>query len=871
MADPDDSLREFSPKSRAKFEEHTKNQKENQLNIKKYSEKELLKLSFSSDKAVEQFMRKYSLAVGQNFTRRDSKNKYELSNQNRVGANANLLFRSVKYQCYHGEDRGTSSRGHRKPHTSKFDCDSYIRFILTDAGDKYKFTEVFIDHSKHESLPNLRKLLPKNRIDKAGKEQVASTVAAGGRKLTSMHKLFKDNQRPIMRDVSNMQYAMRQKVPPDNLEAVKAILLSKNAVFEMKISDDNIFQALFFCTRDMQTTLAGWPEFIMMDGTYKLIKQNYPIIIIAVVDGNGATEIVGVAIVVKEDKDTVHWLLSTFQRLNKAASSRIECFMSDKDEVAREVVKELFGVHCFLCCFHVLQIFGCTITPDNFGITRDQKKPIIALLEKLRYSLSEQLYDVNYTEFCNEAPADVRKYYDDNWHKNRTDWVKCFFNLRSFCTETNNRVESLNQKIKLLLEKKSSMVTFLNEFFVFLDIHKNERDEKLVKTFLKKPAYKIFIRDLTDYAFEHVSKHIDAVGEVKYTRQLDSGYYEVRSSYGVIEYIASVTSCTCINFLSMGLPCKHIFKVRQICELDLFDPNLCITRWTRNYLRVHHQTFQETSLPEKQSTSQQSSASEFSKPKENNSQLLFSSTDSDPSEIVKLKQITSTPYTETNVNNCEIASINETTPKLPLVNSDVFASPQVTQADITSYVSTVSDHQIMITNVSNNESNYASSKGKSTEVSPSQVNNTEDVNIASAILPLLPTKRGRPKGSQRKACGLPKKNPTAIDNNSSKNITKKAKLEIVKVNKPSLTKNTKKTASETTKSSSTNIPRKTQKNSAASAQIDIRRSEKDATSLSNEVESIPSKFVNLEPSEQAEIIFDWIFSALAAIAFNLKI
>ncbi|KAL7299842.1 hypothetical protein TKK_0007176 [Trichogramma kaykai] len=763
MTDPDDSLREFSPKSRAKFEEHTKNQKENQLNIKKYSEKELLKLSFSSDKAVEQFMRKYSLAVGQNFTRRDSKNKYELSNQNRVGANANLLFRSVKYQCYHGEDRGTSSRGHRKPHTG------LIYYFFTDAGDKYKLTEVFINHSKHESLPNLRKLLPKNRIDKAGKELVASTVAAGGRKLTLMHKLFKDNQRPIMRDVSNMQYAMRQKVPPDNLEAVKAILLSKNAVFEMKISDDNIFQALFFCTRDMQTTLTGWPEFIMMDGTYKLIKQNYPVIIIAVVDGNGATEIVGVAIVVKEDKDTVHWLLSTFQRLNKAASSRIECFMSDKEEVAREVVKELFGVHCFLCCFHVLQIFGRTITPDNFGITRDQKKPIIALLEKLRYSLSEQLYDVNYTEFCNEAPADVRKYYDDNWHKNRTDWVKCFFNLRSFCTETNNRVESLNQKIKLLLEKKSSMVTFLNEFFVFLDIHKNERDEKLVKTFLKKPAYvlqranKLYHNHLTDYAFEHVSKHIDAVGEVN-------------------------------------------------------------------------------------------------KPKENNSQLLFSSTDSDPSEIVKLKQITSTPYTETNVNNCEIASINETTPKLPLVNSDVFASPQVTQAGIASYVSTVSDHQIMITNVSNNESNYASSKGKSTEVSPSQVNNTEDVNIASAILPLLPTKRGRPKGSRRKACGLPKKNPTAIDNNSSKNITKKAKLEIVKVNKPSLTKNTKKTASETTKSSSTNIPRKTQKNSAASAQIDIRRSEKDATSLSNEVESIPSKFVNLEPSEQAEIIFDWILN-----------
>lgn len=46
--------------------------------------------------------------------------------------------------------------------------------------------------------------------------------------------------------------------------------------------------------------------------------------------------------------------------------------------------------------------------------------------------------------------------------------------------------------------------------------------------------------------------------------------------------------CTCAFFTSMKLPCKHIFKVLECQEEDLFVPSLCCERWTKSYYHQCH-------------------------------------------------------------------------------------------------------------------------------------------------------------------------------------------------------------------------------------------------------------------------------------------
>lgn len=109
------------------------------------------------------------------------------------------------------------------------------------------------------------------------------------------------------------------------------------------------------------------------------------------------------------------------------------------------------------------------------------------------YALSEDEYNEVYGQFCKEAPKNVRDYYDTNWHKIREELVRHYFTECNFKNDTNNRIESLNQKFKLFIEKSSYFTDFLIKIFEFLQVHKNERDDKAVKMISRMPLY-----DLSD-------------------------------------------------------------------------------------------------------------------------------------------------------------------------------------------------------------------------------------------------------------------------------------------------------------------------------------------------------------------------------------
>ena len=88
------------------------------------------------------------------------------------------------------------------------------------------------------------------------------------------------------------------------------------------------------------------------------------------------------------------------------------------------------------------------------------------------------------------------------------------------------------------------------------------------------------MKHLTHYAYHLVAKQVQLKDKVTIPEQ-DDDNYTLSSSEGMIE--VTPVSCTCSSFVSMKLPCHHIFTIRSKLGFDLYDTSLCNRRWSVDY------------------------------------------------------------------------------------------------------------------------------------------------------------------------------------------------------------------------------------------------------------------------------------------------
>ena len=110
---------------------------------------------------------------------------------------------------------------------------------------------------------------------------------------------------------------------------------------------------------------------------------------------------------------------------------------------------------CTLCLFHVLRTFRREIKSDKLGITQSERTLVLELLQKMAYATGEDQYLQFYDQLKGTNIKSVLEYFDTNWHCIRQQWVNGLKNDDiSFMNRTNNRVESINQKIKSVMSKQ---------------------------------------------------------------------------------------------------------------------------------------------------------------------------------------------------------------------------------------------------------------------------------------------------------------------------------------------------------------------------------------------------------------------------------
>ena len=163
------------------------------------------------------------------------------------------------------------------------------------------------------------------------------------------------------------------------------------------------------------------------------------------------------------------------------------------------------------------------------------------------------------------------------------------FDVSGLGNTTNNRIESLNQKLKQAITLNSAMREFFTNLLVVITSMRTERLHvahsavmKVVVKYQSINGMEEFERFLTPYAAGLVAKEMKKVDQIKPLSDVDG---RLLFAYHGRAVEPSVSSCQCWHFEQLQLPCCHIFVLRKAHGLHGFDLTLCAQRWTRSYYR----------------------------------------------------------------------------------------------------------------------------------------------------------------------------------------------------------------------------------------------------------------------------------------------
>lgn len=249
---------------------------------------------------------------------------------------------------------------------------------------------------------------------------------------------------------------MASRTRPDNelLAAVQLLEESDGANVVAATTEGGQLLGLLYQDRAMQQTFQDYPELLLIDATYKLTDVRMPLYILLVVDGNGESEIVGSFLVSDETRGTISTMIQSFKDSNPAWDN-VQAIISDKDFVERSVMREEFPkASLLICLFHVPRTLRREVTCERMRIRPPQRDLCLEIMQKIVYSDSTDEYARNVEMLESTGIESVYNYFNDNWAPIKEEFIECFKGRNlTLGNRTNNRLESINEKIKSVCSK----------------------------------------------------------------------------------------------------------------------------------------------------------------------------------------------------------------------------------------------------------------------------------------------------------------------------------------------------------------------------------------------------------------------------------
>ena len=369
------------------------------------------------------------------------------------------------------------------------------------------------------------------------------------------------------------------------------------AIVVIHTDSDKTVQSIYFQTKEMVRTFRAYPELLLIDATYKLNDLQMPLYVLMVVDGNGESEIICLWLTQCEDKVTLGVLVDEFKKHNENWEF-VRCIMSDKDITERDVLTErLPNAKLLICLFHTLRNMRHEISTDKLGISQAERIMCLEVLSKMAYSKDGDEYNLLHDQLKQCAPKPVLEYFQKNWHGIREQWVDGLKNsCCNYMNRTNNRVESINQKLKMVISRYSGITQFFQDLMKCLSSLEIERDHRAVEVIAKRsvfdssnPVLNKYMSLLTPYAFQYLQDQLNYSKKVKFVRDIDEVSCEFLSKKRTV--VTKVNDCTCGFVSAMRLPCRHILYMRRCRNISEYDESLCAERWKLQHFIDNQRVF----------------------------------------------------------------------------------------------------------------------------------------------------------------------------------------------------------------------------------------------------------------------------------------
>ncbi|XP_037974206.2 zinc finger SWIM domain-containing protein 1 [Plutella xylostella] len=503
-----------------------------------------------------------------------------------------LKYYQMTYACKKGGRAfKTKGRGIRQSYTYRDNCPMFIKLALSDDGTKLKIVEKMENHNHpinrelFESMTKQRQMRLKTEDKKEAIEMLNINCNI---KLVQAYLQEKTGKPIKTSDLKNLQSGSR--CLQTDIRNVINLLTQDDGIGQIAVNENGDLLGIYHQTPYMRKCFATYAEFLVFDAIYKLKNLDMSLYILMSINGNDEGEVIAVFLLSDESSDVIRHMMKTFKEINPDWKN-IKFLMTDKDFGEKTVLCDEFPEASHqLCLYHVLKHFRTAITTESMQINALQRKQILEILQKIKYSKSEAEYDEYYKLLMDLNIPKLTQYYKQNWHSNRHEWVKCF--KRQY-TLFNNHLESCHQKIKELCEKNSNIQSFFENFLVFLNSLKLKRRQTVHHMLLKKkntsfeqdsPEH-LYLQLVTPFAFNLIREHMNNVNDYDVLSE-NATQFQVQNkncdeNVNTVELEDGNVKCCCPFNTTTTLPCSHVFSVLKTMKTNIYDESLIPERFLR--------------------------------------------------------------------------------------------------------------------------------------------------------------------------------------------------------------------------------------------------------------------------------------------------
>ncbi|XP_064293052.1 uncharacterized protein LOC135310045 [Plodia interpunctella] len=499
-------------------------------------------------------------------------------------ANESLKYYHVRYACIKGGRifKSRNKKSNRKCKSVKQNCEATIFLRLSPSQKTLKVISLNEEHNHETSESDFKRLAQQRlKLPKNVKQQVKKRLRSGVKKKVVLEQIKQQTGcKMTLKDLDNLSRREKKNIAY-NIDLLKNTYKCTN--IEVWEDENSCIKGLFFQDERMSKYFEAFPEILYVDRTY-CSDMDVATYILMVENANGLSEVVAVCLLVDETDETLDLFIENFKKDN-TTSQNVLVVLSDKDMTERRVFGKHFpNAHLIISLYNVLQIFNMEISVEKMKVTTSEVQQAKLFLCKLTNAKSEHEYDTICEEMFDNVPEIIKDYFETHWAPIVDLWAK-YSICKNVCLSNtvNNQFQYLDTNCRTINE-------FIKQLFVNINCFRSVQDrnvaqllsERSSQPFETGSAKSLYYELLTTFSYRYVEAQLE-ISELTDINNVGDDAFLTVSTEGLLNI--TPYDCECVFCKCNHLPCRHIFKCRNILSLPLFDTSLCLNRWTRMYSR----------------------------------------------------------------------------------------------------------------------------------------------------------------------------------------------------------------------------------------------------------------------------------------------